>query len=218
MRYSSFEVEVETSTLRDPILDGQYLEIGDFESPHPDNETIWVRLAKKILFSHWFPIFLIVLAVLSTIFFIVGLSKKMPLWLDMTDIVITFFYSLEIGARLLVFDDFWVDMWNVMDVFLLGLCVVEVIITSVLNPSQEITMGLLAFRFFVRIGRTIQVLRHQRQYRRLQQEANDIDFARIRKRSWDKEEGNYVSPSVSDKYDSSVEQIIQKPKSSNVSI
>jgi len=49
MKYSSFEVEVETSTLRDPIIEGQSLEIGDFESPHPDNETIWVRLAKKNL-------------------------------------------------------------------------------------------------------------------------------------------------------------------------
>jgi len=138
----------------------------------------------------------------------------MPIWLDMTDVVITFFYSLEIGARLLVFDDFWSDMWNVLDVFLLGLCIIEVVITSILKPANEITMGLLAFRFFVRIGRTFQVLRHQRQYRRLQYEANDIDFRRVHKRSWDKEEGNYISPATSDQFDSTIEAVVQKTKSS----
>jgi len=199
-------------TLYDPILEEKTFDIGEDTDPH--KETLWVRLAKHMLFSRWFPVFLILLAVLSTIFFFVGLSKKMPIWLDLTDVVITFFYALEIGARMLVFDDFWDDVWNVLDVFLLGLCVVEVIITSIVQPSSEITMGLLAFRFFVRIGRTIQVLRHQRQYTRLNHQANDIDFTRVHRRSWDKEEGNYVSPATSDKFEEPIEPVVPQSKSS----
>jgi len=209
-------LEMDSANLNEPIearrkLFDQSVVIGDVEPANQD-ETIYVRLAKRMIYSRWFPACLILLALLSTIFFFVGLSKRTPLWLDITDVVITFFYALEIGARLLVFESFWEDIFNVLDVFLLALCVVEVTITAILQPTDsDITMGLLAFRFFVRIGRTIQVIRHQRQYNRLRHEANDVDFSLVRKRSWDIEEGNYVSIEASNRYDS-VEPVVQKSR------
>jgi len=84
-------------------------------------------------------------------------------------------------------------MWLMF--FLLVLCIVENIITAIVRPNNDITLGLLAFRFFVRIGRTIQVIRHQRQYSKMHAEGQEVDFSRVPESPWDSEEntGNYIS-------------------------
>jgi len=98
----------------------------------------------------------------------------------------------------MVFPHFWSSCFNIFDLILLMICIVEAIVTLVVSVDSTLGIGLLAFRFLIRLVRSIQLLRHQREYRQQQKSMNEnidiqnFDERRINLQTFEQIEGDFV--------------------------
>jgi len=179
-----------------PLLHGDGAPTSDelFEDEKPHH-----RMMRKVMFSKYCTIFTFVLALTSVIFFIVGLAKGSPSWLQILDLFVTLLFAVEIIFRILVFPHFWTSCFNIFDLILLIVCVIETIVTLAVDVNTAVGIGMLAFRFIVRLFRSIQLIRHQREYTLQQTSMDDhVDLEKFNPnmfnlKTFEQIEGDYVS-------------------------
>jgi len=163
------------------------------------DETPHRRIMRIVMFSPWFTGFTLLLALLSIIFFIVGLVRGSPKWLTILDLLVTIFFAIEIIFRIKVFPHFWSSCFNIFDCILLTACIIETIVTLAVDINSTLGIGMLAFRFIVRLIRSVQLLRHQREYRSQQATMNEeidmtnFDPKMFNLKTFEQIEGDFVA-------------------------
>jgi len=137
----------------------------------------YVRWTRLCILSKYFTAFACFLVILSTLFFVIGVSRNTPSWVQALDLCVTFVYAVEIVARIYVIRDFWTSWGNRIDCLVMVGCLLEIILTFTIPLSSDVGLGILIFRFCIRLFRSFQLLRHQREYVGMNRATEDqIDF------------------------------------------